>query len=125
MSFFPFKVPYQQNGWDCGVFVCRYAFSVLSLRRKPFQFDGSKQYVDKEAQKSMKNMLNTEISESTAFTFGMDDIERLRREFATLIDKLSDLYKVKEKARLDEKKRIQNATIKLGEQTINSGGVFV
>jgi hypothetical protein len=33
------SVPYQNNCWDCGVFVCRYAYSVYALRDRDFRRD--------------------------------------------------------------------------------------
>jgi hypothetical protein len=35
------EVPYQDNCWDCGVSVCRYAFALSMLRDKVIKFGDS------------------------------------------------------------------------------------
>ncbi len=114
-------VPYQNNGWDCGVFVCRYAFGVLSLREKQFTYNPFRDV--KENKRKLTALLETEMAESGGFNFDMDDIVRLRRDFATLIDNLSDMYKQKEKLRREEKRRAKES--RLGTKLSNTGGMDV
>lgn len=76
-----FTVPYQSNSWDCGVFICRYAYSMLLLRGKMFTV------------KDSKNLFNSVISSSAEFNFDMDDICRIRREITKLIMRLSCEYR--------------------------------
>jgi len=114
MPIFSPKIPYQNNGWDCGVFVCRYAFAILQLREKRFCFKGAFRAASK---KEIPKMLADNITCSDEFKFSMDDISRMRREFAILIDNLSDLYKKKLKAKKAAKQ------VKLGVKT--RGGIDV
>lgn len=90
---------------------------VLSLRDVNFRFDGSKRYQD--AQKDMNKLLSNVITNSAEFNFRMEDIKRLRKEFATLIDNLSDMYREKEA----EKRRLKSH--RLGITTKNKGGYEV
>ena len=74
------KVPYQENGYDCGVFVCRYAYGLLKMRSHVFSqadiVDGCKEL----------------ISANDLFKFDMKDISRFRTEFRSLIKNLSQMY---------------------------------
>jgi hypothetical protein len=76
------SVPYQDNGCDCGVFVCRYAYSLYTMRHQRFTRDD---YDEKQPFLSL-------ITRGPAFQFDMSDIDRIRGEISTLIDKLSELY---------------------------------
>jgi len=114
-------VPYQDNGWDCGVFVCRYAFGILCLREKKFALKAYRDHTVKK--KHMKALLEIEITKSDEFNFNMDDISRLRKEFADLIDKLSDMYREKEKLRIEHKRRAKES--RLGTKMSNKGGIDV
>ncbi len=118
-------VPYQDNGWDCGVFVCRYAFSVLSMRSIEFKFTpSSENYYEKR--KKLQKEWSKLIDNSEAFNFDVADIRRLRKEFATLIDNLSDMYKDKERERKIKKQIIMaNLEKKIGTETSNKGGEFL
>ena len=75
-------VPYQSNGFDCGVFVCRYAYNLYVMRHLRFSWDDYKE----------KSPFNTLITNGPAFQFGDSDITRIRGEMSTLIGKLSELY---------------------------------
>ena len=118
------SVPYQNNGCDCGVFVCRYAFSLLRLRNVEFKFDttGYKNY--NKASKTLPKILETLITHSEAFRFQSEDMIRLRSEFAKLIDNLSDMYK-KEKELEKKKKLLEKQQSNLGKETQNVGGAYV
>ena len=88
------KVPYQNNGWDCGVFVCRYAFAMLDLAKSErFLFGTDKRGV---------------ISSSQQFHFGMRDIARIREEMRTLIQGLTLVYRPW-KEEEDRKARMEKA----------------
>ena len=77
---FGFAVPYQSNSWDCGVFVCRYAYALFKTRHNIFTvFDSNNNF-----QKS--------ITDNGEFKFNMRDIARIRREFGTLVDGLAAVY---------------------------------
>ena len=73
-------VPKQENGCDCGVFVCRYAYGLYLMRHQLF--------TPKDINDNFKGM----ITNGSAFDFDMKDIARIREEFATLIDRLSPKY---------------------------------
>eukprot|EP01082_Thalassiosira_pseudonana_P012513 g11502.t1 g11502 contig5:1019505-1021842(+) len=91
------KIPYQENGCDCGVFVCRYAYGLYLMRRQLF--------TPEDINDNFKGM----ITNGSAFAFDMKDIARIRGEFATLIDRLSPKYlaikDVEEKAAKRAKKK--------------------
>jgi hypothetical protein len=76
------QVPYQDNGCDCGVFVCRYAYSLYTMRHQRFT---NADYYEKPRFASL-------ITRGPAFQFDMADIDRIRNEISTLIDNLSVLY---------------------------------
>jgi hypothetical protein len=87
-----FIVPYQLNGWDCGVFMCRYAYALYLLRDKTFSFRETNLRSNKP-----KSRFRRLITESYAFDFTGDDIQRIRTEMKTLIERLSVIYsRVKE-----------------------------
>jgi Ulp1 family protease len=67
ISFFS-TVPYQDNGWDCGVFVCRYGFAMYQLRDKKFSY--------REVMEG-KTPFSALITNSTEFNFDMNDIDRI------------------------------------------------
>jgi len=70
-------VPQQNNGCDCGVFVCRYAYNMVVLMRN---------------QHFTWSDIDAQITNSPEFQFGMRDIPRIRREIGELIDNLSLVY---------------------------------
>jgi len=73
-------IPYQDNGCDCGVFVCRYAYNLFQMRDNCFsQFDLSDNCKDLFEYRGL-------------FKFGMNDIARIRVEMDTLIRNLSTVY---------------------------------
>lgn len=94
------RVPYQDNSWDCGVFVCRYAFSILRLINLPFAHSHS-EWTDCNKRRSL---VTKWISDSPEFQFNMNDIARLRIEMADLISNLSSIYMEKVELRNRKKK---------------------
>ena len=93
------KAPMQDNSWDCGVFVCRYAYGILCMRDKPFAADAS--FLDMPKR---NRIVNDWVTASDGFQFDMRDIVRLRDEIAYLIDELGKLYK---KLRNEQRRRRQ------------------
>ncbi|GFH58426.1 hypothetical protein CTEN210_14902 [Chaetoceros tenuissimus] len=89
-------VPRQDNCWDCGVFICRYAFAMLQLLDTRIQC----KLADWRDAKFRRDIIKEYITETEAFDFGMDDIARLREEMAILIQDLHQIYKQK----IEEKK---------------------
>ena len=94
------SVPYQDNCWDCGIFVCRYAYSLLLLRKKPFTVA------------DIRNKFVTAITESAEFQFDMSDIARLRQEIRVLIDNLSHEYKILKDRETEDRRRRKEAKVK-------------
>mmetsp|Transcript_10341 Transcript_10341/g.17114 ORF Transcript_10341/g.17114 Transcript_10341/m.17114 type:complete len:334 (-) Transcript_10341:57-1058(-) len=86
MPLFTPKIPYQDNGCDCGVFVCRYAFNLFQMRNESVfsQFD-------------MVDNCTDLFEDSGLFEFGMKDIARIRVEMKHLIANLSKVYLQKKK----------------------------
>lgn len=75
-------VPMQNNTWDCGVFVCRYALAICKLRRRKFTFR------DVHSDSPFHRL----VSGGAAFDFNMKDIVRFRGEFQKLIENLSGVW---------------------------------
>jgi hypothetical protein len=104
-----FLVPYQDNGCDCGVFVCRYAYNLYLMRKQIFSFTG------------IENQFKTLITDGPAFDFDMDDIARIREEIKVLIDALSPLYyayKRQEKSQRAAAKNKEKESLKATDQEI-------
>ena len=89
------SVPYQVNGCDCGVFVCRYAYNLFLMRHLKFTWEDITQ----------KPPFKTLFTKGSAFRFGMSDIARMRGEMERLIHNLSKIYlAMKEREKADKKK---------------------
>ena len=86
-------VPYQNknNRWDCGVFVCRYAYTIFELRNLNFTFGNGGMQCGSEDEKKKKPFYHL-ITEQEEFEFDMQDIKRFREEFKTLIEQLSGIF---------------------------------
>jgi len=98
-----FVVPSQNNTWDCGVFVCRYAYAIYQLRDRSFTYsdlNGGTPFFDL-------------ITSGSEFDFNMDDIVRFREEFKTLLERLSELF-VRRKR--EEKNKSKTASIQSAQQ---------
>jgi len=85
------KIPYQDNSWDCGVFVCRYAYALYQQRHVPFTYADVKT-LRTEEDSGQFQPFKERITDGSQFQFGMDDIRRLRKEMGMLIENLSTLY---------------------------------
>ena len=75
------SVPQQNNSYDCGVFVCRFAYNIMLLHEECF------------TDEDLKDYLSTKISQSAAFAFDMECIKTFRSNMKTLISNLSELWK--------------------------------
>lgn len=93
------SVPYQDNGCDCGVFVCRYAYSLFVMRGSDFTLGDMDE----------RPTFNSLITRGVAFQFDQSDIPRIRKEIASLIDNLSDVYLPIRKEQEDAEKRAKAA----------------
>jgi hypothetical protein len=80
------EIPYQDNCWDCGVYVCRYAYALYQLRSHRFTYD------EVGFTEGPIAMFRDLMTQNDAFHFGAKDITRIRREFFQLIERLSKLY---------------------------------
>ena len=89
--------PRQNNGYDCVVFVCRYAFAMYMMRGIRFS--------QKEALPFGQARFGALITNNRLFAFSSVDIQRIRLELKVLITNLSVLYK-QAKSREDEAKRL-------------------
>lgn len=86
-------VPLQNNTWDCGVFVCRYAYALYELRHKEFTYGDAGMYYQGDITRgSESRAFHDLVSGGPQFDFNMKDISRFREEFKTLIERLSVLY---------------------------------
>ncbi|KAG7367421.1 Ulp1 protease family protein [Nitzschia inconspicua] len=102
------KVPLQNNGSDCGVFVCRYSLGLYNLRHLDFTeqdiFAGKK---PKDNRRGKEGFLDI-ITRGDEFKFNVRDIKKMRREFQKLIEHLSKLYsqwQKKQKRSIDAAKK--------------------
>ena len=93
------EVPYQENSWDCGVYVCRFAYGLYLLRNKKFLSE----------EVSGKRPFENLITNSPEFSFSMKDIVRLRSEMKELVVSLSNIYiqKLTRDAKLTKRKKAQ------------------
>jgi len=110
------QVPRQDNGSDCGVFVCRYAFAMFQLRHLKFSYRdagldtiSAKKSITQRQREGLQSQGFVDlITNGKGFEFDVDDIQRIRCEFKTLIRKLHPLYQVAKderiKAEIEEKK---------------------
>lgn len=87
---FTFSVPYQDNSWDCGVFVCRYAYALYTMYlrgRRIFNND-----VITIAISRRKKLKNDVITKSIDFNFDMPEIKTMRDDLKELVTRLSRVY---------------------------------
>jgi Ulp1 family protease len=89
-TYFPpaYSVPKQTNGYDCGVFVCRYAYALYQARFTPIT------YVDLHLEKPP---LKTAITQSNFFNFDDLEVTLLRTEVGVLNSDLKEDRKEEEK----------------------------
>eukprot|EP00547_Thalassionema_nitzschioides_P008249 CAMPEP_0194224716 /NCGR_PEP_ID=MMETSP0156-20130528/38017_1 /TAXON_ID=33649 /ORGANISM="Thalassionema nitzschioides, Strain L26-B" /LENGTH=1183 /DNA_ID=CAMNT_0038956397 /DNA_START=8 /DNA_END=3559 /DNA_ORIENTATION=+ len=112
MKVFSPRIPYQDNSWDCGVFVCRYAFALFMRRHVEVTV------------RDVHDSMGMYIGSNDYFLFGMSDIERIRNEMKCLISKLAVFYKnwlkeekeAKAKAKLEEGKITETKQGEDGEE---------
>lgn len=71
----------QNNGYDCGVHVCRYAFNLVQL-------------VDiKVKMKDVKDNFSDSISGHDLFDYDVQDIDRLRTQMYDVLTHITNLYR--------------------------------
>ena len=80
-------IPYQNNSWDCGVYVCRYMYAMYMLRSRQFTYLEVGWF-----EKSDDAMFGDLITDHEAFQFDGDDIVRIRIEFMLLMERLSKKF---------------------------------
>ena len=106
------KIPYQDNGCDCGVFVCRYAYNLFQMRNK---------YIF--SQYDLFTRCKKLFKECRLFEFGMEDIARIREEMKSLIHNLSTSYLRMKKLEKGKKKgKCENDEAAPSEEGGNSSG---
>jgi hypothetical protein len=77
-------VPQQKNGYDCGLFVCRYAYAIFKIRDNFFnQLDIS----------GSELLLRDEIINNEHFRFNQEVINQFRIQLKQLLQNLSDVYR--------------------------------
>ena len=85
------KVPQQDNGYDCGAFVCLFQYGMYALRDVAFSFDDFDVALD-GSKFRQENVGKALITDSEAFNFDAKDIARFRVEYQLLIKKLSNVF---------------------------------
>ena len=73
----PLLVPYQPNEYDCGVYVCRYAYAIYQLRHLQFTAAETGLYAGEKG-KAAKAPLQELVTESVFFAFDVAEILSLR-----------------------------------------------
>jgi hypothetical protein len=107
-NLFMLSVPLQNNGWDCGVFVCRYAYGLYRLSEAEFTYELA-ELKGNDNELGFPNL----ITKSEFFSFDMEDIVRIRVNFQKLIQRLCPIYsswKVAIKSAQDEAKQKMKAS---------------
>jgi Ulp1 family protease len=107
-------VPYQNNTWDCGVFVCRYAYAIHQLRDRHFTYKDAGMYCD-SGDKKTKQAFYHLITDGAEFDFDMSDIARFREEFKILIERLSDTFLQWKKTEKAEQRELKASAIEKPE----------
>lgn len=74
-------VPYQDNGWDCGVYVCRYGLGLFAILL-------NKDVTYRDARDNFREL----ITKSAEFRFRPRDIVEMRQSMANLLENLQKLY---------------------------------
>ncbi len=107
------KIPYQDNGCDCGVFVCRYAYNLFQMRN---DYCFSQYDLSTRCKKLFQGY-------NPLFEFGMEDIARIREEMKSLINNLSTSYLRMKKLEKGKKKgKCENDEAVPSEEGGNSSG---
>ena len=76
------KVVRQENGFDCGVFTCRYAFNAIELLRKRLTMS------------DVQNKLKCFVSEDPLFNFTGGDITRMRIEIHNMLGAITEQFRL-------------------------------
>lgn len=114
-------VPLQNNGWDCGVFVCRYAYGMYRLSEAEFTYELA-ELKGNDNELGFPNF----ITKSDAFDFNMEDIGRIRLNFQILIQKLFSIYSRRKasdklaKKESKEKTKVLMSSQQVEDQKMNS-----
>jgi len=91
------QVPFQTNGYDCGIFVCRYAYALYRLRHLKFLhkevFSTAVLGSPTRFRCKKKNAFKSLITNGQDFKFEMEDIDQMRSDFKKFIQKLSPIYR--------------------------------
>jgi hypothetical protein len=82
-------LPSQRNGYDCGLFVCRYIYALYNLSDQPYTYRSAG--VSNPTGIGDQNVWST-IERNELFRFSQDDVARLRDDFKLLIRNLSKLF---------------------------------
>lgn len=75
------SVPIQNNGYDCGIFVCRYAFNIVNLVHQTLNM-----------RDICSNGLSDYITNNDLFQFDQNDISKFRGELYDIVTELTKLY---------------------------------
>ena len=88
-------VPRQSNGFDCGLFVCRYALAMYQLRHHRFTWQEAGLSHPSVASQDTNNWctaFSELITDGDEFQFSQQDMPRIRLELKQLIKNLHPMY---------------------------------
>ena len=88
--------PQQENAYDCGVFTCRNALAITMLKDQVFS------YRDIHLNKDFFN-------EHAVFNYDHGEIDKIREQMLTLIERLSIIYKSWKAEQLRQKQAAKEA----------------
>jgi len=86
-------LPKQPNGYDCGIYVCRYTYGLLRLRGSSFSYRDAGVRGSDDQMHHLGPLFGRFLQESGQFDFNQGDVERMRAEMKVLVTNLCDRSK--------------------------------
>lgn len=79
------EVPLQLNGFDCGVYLCRYTYGLLKMWQSAFTYEEGGVEVITSHMHMQQLWFSSFLRDKGQFEFGQEDIDRMRQELKTLV----------------------------------------
>jgi len=108
------RMPRQLNGYDCGIFVCRFAYGLLKhLGKCEFTYEDAGFGTMNGGGRG--ELFSDCLAAGGHFRFDQSDVTRMRGEMKTLINNLSQEYKETETTRAGRQRRAARLNHECGE----------